>query len=237
MEFAFDLYTKRARIGPALVLILPLSLSFVVWFPETRLWEGVVTGVLIAFGGIALLAQMGRDWGVQKENHLHKSWGGKPTTMLLRHHETLNRPVLERRHNKLQEIVPGIRMPSHQEEQENPAAADEVYEACTKFLLEKTRDKDRFPLVFEENCNYGFRRNLWGLKSLGLVFATVGVLSAVVHAYLVYKHHRLLGAIDLVAAIVNVALLLTWVFWFTPGWVKIVALAYAERLLASCEEL
>ena len=43
-------------------------------------------------------------------------------------------------------------------------------------LREATRDTSRFPLVFAENANYGFRRNLWGLRPIGTGVAVVLLL-------------------------------------------------------------
>jgi len=59
-------------------------------------------------------------------------------------------------------LIPAHPMPMIDDERSEPESADHVYDSSTAFLLEKTRDKKAFPLIFEENCNYGFRRNLWG---------------------------------------------------------------------------
>lgn len=47
------------------------------------------------------------------------------------------------------------------------------------FLREQTRDPKMFPIVYEENVNYGFRRNLLGLKPTGAAIAVVGSLAAI----------------------------------------------------------
>jgi len=183
------------------------------------------------------MAQMARDPGKKKEPALFQSWDGKPTTRLLRHRDAPNKVLLRRRHEKLQSLVPGIQIPTAEQEHANPRGADEIYDACTAFLLERTRKTDEFPLVFEENCNYGFRRNLWGMKPLGIATSVVGAVAVV--AVLIF-HRRAgvsLSPTTFICAILNLLLLLGWVVWFTPDWVRIPAEAYAERLLASCEKL
>ena len=70
-------------------------------------------------------------------------------------------------HKKLSELLNGTAIPTPQDEKRDPERADQVYDACVSCLIERTRDKTRFRLLFEENCNYGFRRNLWGMKPLG----------------------------------------------------------------------
>ena len=116
--------------------------------------------------------------------------------------------------------------------------ADEIYEACVTLLREKTRDKKQFPLVFDENCSYGFRRNLWGLKPLGIAVSVVAVV-AVVALPLVEPTVWSTALKDrmLVPLLVNLVLVVGWLSVVTPRWVKLAADAYGQRLLESCERL
>ena len=191
--------------------------------------------MLVFCGGMYLLAQLGRDMGKRKEPGLWKSWGGAPTTRKLRHRDAPNKVTLARQHEKLAKLVPGTKIPTAEDERTNPAHADQVYESCVAILRDKTRDKQKFPLVFEENCNYGFRRNLWGMKPLGLTLAVIGTI---VVAILI--SNRLWLQVPVTPLIVlfglaNVAALLLWLFWITPKWVLIPADAYAERLLETID--
>lgn len=43
--------------------------------------------------------------------------------------------------------------------------------------LEVTPDHRKFPLVIEENINYGFRRTFWGMKPYGLTIAGLFTLA------------------------------------------------------------
>jgi hypothetical protein len=130
-----------------------------------------------------------------------------------------------------------ICLPTAEREKANPADADAAYATCGDYLLAKTRDKERFQLLFQENVNYGFRRNLWAMKTVGI---TISILSLVALALITRIESRA-GAVPWFAnlsAIAIVALLLTWwVVRITPSWVKIVADAYAIRLLGSIDEL
>jgi len=232
-----DPYVRRARLQPALLTILPLALAFLAFFPGGLVGWGIVWTVLVACGGTALLAQVARDRGKTKEAALFQMWNGKPTTRILRHRDAPNDVLLRRRHSALQLLVTGIRIPSPVEEQNDPGHADQTYDACTAFLIERTRSKERFPLVFEENCNYGFRRNLWGMKPLGLAISLLASLA--IGLLLVSDFRRGVTAppIVFVCEAIAVFFLIGWIGWFTPGWVKIAADSYAERLIASCESL
>ena len=233
----FDPYVRRARLQPAMLVALPFALATLAWAPGGALGWSVLWSLLVWCGGTALLAQVARDRGRKKEADLFRSWDGKPTTRLLRHRDTTNATVLSRRHKRLQRLVTGIRIPTKEEERADPKGADNVYEACTKFLLERTRKKDDFPLVFEENCNYGFRRNLWGMKPIGIVLSVVGTLAVAIIIGFDIRRGIAVGPIIPAALVINAALLLGWLFYFKPDWVRTTAEAYAERLLAACEVL
>ena len=67
----------------------------------------------------------------------------------------------------------GYPLPDHQDEETCSAWADTKYEEVVRSLREATRDTSRFPLVFAENVNYGYRRNLWGLRPFGTPIAVI----------------------------------------------------------------
>jgi len=156
-----DAYTARARLLPALIVALPLGIATLAWFPNGVLGWGAIWALIVWSGGTVLLAEVGRDAGKRKEPALFASWGGTPTTRLLRHRDAANRPLLARRHDQLAALT-GIPKPTAAREAAAPAAADQVYDAWTRVLRDRTRDRKKYELVFAENCSYGFRRNLWG---------------------------------------------------------------------------
>ena len=229
-----DTYTRRVRLQPALLVALPLGIATLAWFPGGLIGWSTLWGLIVWSGGTALLSQVGRDWGKKKEPQLYRMWGGKPTTLLLRHRDARNREIVMRRHTKLKKLIPTLHIPSLKEEQAKPSVADDVYENCAAFLREKTRDKKKFNLIFEENCNYGFRRNLWGMKPIGILIATIGC-AAVGVLFLV--RGRSIPPLAVACGLGNLLLLLGWAFLFTPKWVRIPAEAYAARLLEACEIL
>ncbi len=232
-----DRFTFTGRVQPALLVALPLGLATIAWFPTGLVGWDVMWGLIVWSGGTALLAQIGRDHGKEKESTLFEKWDGKPTTRFLRHRDAPNKVLLTHYHKKLASLLPNMKIPTAEEEKTNPDRADEVYETCTAFLREKTRDKNRFPLVFEENCNYGFRRNLWGMKPLGIIIVMIGTGAVAVLIILNYSKGLVTSPLVFVAGLGNLLLLLAWLVRFTPNWVKIPADAYAERLLAACENL
>ena len=88
--------------------------------------------------------------------------------MLRQSDETLDLQTKRRYHSRAEALIEGMRLPSPEEEQASPKDADEKYESVVRYLLANTRDSSKFALLLKENTAYGFRRNLYGLKSAGL---------------------------------------------------------------------
>lgn len=162
-----DEYERRARVYPALLAAAPLSITGVVLGITSPEWWSAVASVAVASGFWFLAAQVGRSPGKRLERGLWSSWGGPPTTILLRHRDNPNRVHLVKVHERIAAIA-GVPMPTANEEAGDPIEADQKYDAATRALIAKTRDSSRFALLFKENINYGFRRNMLGLRPWGI---------------------------------------------------------------------
>jgi hypothetical protein len=130
-----------------------------------------------------------------------------------------------------EQIGTRLRLPSENEEAQDPEGADAVYEAAVAVLKEHTRDISQYPMVHHENASYGFRRNTLGLRPLGTLASLIGLGAALVAAIAVP------GAVAafLVAAFVDLLLLLFWWRTVTEAWVRRAGEAYADALLRSLE--
>jgi hypothetical protein len=238
MQLFGDAYVRRARIRPALLCLLPLVLVAVSAVPsDARVWTTIL-GVLGYCGVSTLMAQIGRDFGKRREKELFRKWGGPPTLRRLRHRDAKNSVTLARCHDALRKLIPGVKIPTAEEEAADPTAADEVYNSCVTFLINATRDHAKFDLLFKENVNYGFCRNLWGLKPIGLPLAAIGVAAGSVLPFVRHYSTDPTGFMcALATCAICLAFLLLWIFVFTPRWVRLPAEAYADRLLEACENL
>jgi hypothetical protein len=234
-----DRYSYRARLLPALITFAPVALAYGVWsLQESALWKSVIV-LLASLGFGMLLGQLGRDRGKNREFWLFNLWGGKPTTRLLSHRLTrLNAATLHRYYEKLKSLLPDIRVPDSAEEMRSPDDALQKYDSCILFLREKTRDSKAFPLVFAENVNYGFRRNLWAWKPFGISASCLGILAGVLFVAVRSKSsspdERLFATIAIATSVV---LLVLWTFVIKPAWVRTPAESYADRLVGSLDNL
>jgi hypothetical protein len=224
----FDAYTLRARLAPALIAAVPpaaLIGAGALSDDEGLRAVALVTGAI----GVALSAVV-RTAGRRLESGLWDSWGGSPTLRRLRWRDTEDVPSLERLHRRITAVV-GRDLPNASEEHENPNAADRRYEEAIAALRERTRDVKRFKLLFNENAEYGFRRNSLGIRraALGLA-ATTLLLSLVLAVFGDWQRW-------LITAGIAAACGLYWWRVVTPDWVKDAAEAYADRLFGALETL
>lgn len=227
MSILPDTYTWKARIQPAALTGLPAALAIIAWTPPDHLWWSGLSGSLAWAIATGLLAELGRDRGKRMESKLFRSWNGAPATQRLRLRGSSNPVLIHRLREKAAKAVPDLALPSEEEEQARPEAADEIYETVVAELRERARGDD---LVFHENCSYGFRRNLWGLRPLGIAISLGALLASGARVYIDTRGNEPFGSTSVVAAAITTALLIGWLFWFTRSWVRIAADAYANAL-------
>ena len=221
------------------------------FIPGVPLAVTALFGILGGVGGTAIMAQLGRELGRRKEPNLWKSWGGPPTTRLLRHRRLTGDITLTPGLRWQIEDWIGYPLPTEQREEAYPSRADTKYEEVVVSLREATRDMTKFPLVFAENANYGFRRNLWGLRPIGAPIAVVIALVLWILLSLtiwgrpwpdpwwdVFVKPDIAVVIRLAAAVLDTILAALWLFcWVKPSWVKAAADTYATRLMESVQTL
>ena len=236
-----DTYTFKARWLPALIAFAPLSLAAISWLGgDQEAWEE--WGAVILTTGLgALLVNLARERGKKLEPLLFSSWGGKSTNRMLRH--TSEYPEQAARWRTLLHAMIDIELPDEDEEVEDIDTADRKYDVAVKKLINMRRDRKKYPLIFSENCNYGFWRNLIGLKPLGIMLTMVAILFSIlpVGLHIIEKGNSLNPstlstlAIPVFALIVNTLMMIFWLFFARRHCVKHAADAYASRLLESLE--
>lgn len=231
-----DGYERKARLYPALLLVAPVIGTGVAML--TAKFSGLqsLAAGVVGFGGAFLLTQLARDAGKKHESSLFAKWGGLPSITIFRHCDPRIDAITKTRyHKKLAGLVKEAKAPTPEQEQADPAAADAVYAAWSNYLRVNTRDTKKFALLFQENVAYGYRRNVWGLRALGIIGSILSVSACGVRLYLL---HSSTGKIDEAsggAAGFAAIMLLLWLFRFNGDWVRVPADAYAERL-AECAE-
>jgi hypothetical protein len=245
----FDSYNRAARLYPALLTLFPVLIATLAWFPALITSNIGATLITIASscGILFALSVFARSRGRSIEDGLLKKWGGWPTTIWLRHSDVnLTGPTKRRYHAALSRLVPRLRLPSAESERRNRRAADERYRSAVEWLKEQTRDSKRFPLVLKENTEYGFRRNMRGMRRYAisaLLLAFAASATGLFYALSGGEAPTLAAAVQQVGPAVigaNLLILLAlvgWIFFVNDSWVREAGDQYARALLASCDTL
>lgn len=173
-------YTLKARAAPALLVVMPLLLVLLAWYPGLRSLQGAAWLLPVSIGFMLIVVTDTRRAGQRVQEKLFRSWGGPPTTILLRYRENSIPMVDKARYRELlQANVPGIDMPTAADEIADPAAADRIYGQVVAWLREQTRNNT---VVHDENTSYGFYRNMFALRRQGIAAAAVGVVGGATHS-------------------------------------------------------
>ena len=226
-----DTYALRARLYPALLVVLPAALTVLLLWPGFSL-EKLLVPVVITAGTPFLIINLVRSRGKRLEQRLTVAWDGLPTTRMLRLRNEMNNPdLLQRRRQKLQALIEQP-LPTRSEEDANPQRSDQRYEAATRTLIARVRDQhDHYPRLHEENIHYGFRRNLLALKpsAITLLLALLAVDGA---AAALGRPLQPVG----ISAAVHLLCLAIWLIAVRSNWVREQGQSYAERLFETLEE-
>ena len=242
LTFLLNPYDRKARFQPALLTGLPLFVCLAVLVSGFGWFWTVVSGVMLFCGATTWLTQLGRDRGKALEPALFRAWGGKPSVAMLRHRdERLSTSDKERYRAFLRRMVPGLKLASLKKEQRSPEQADDGYQGATTWLLDQTRGRSRIELLFLENMNYGFRRNLWALKPFALAFDAISIavvlLSGIGLSADIAGGSPPANTTIIMCALLTVVHASVFVVVVRSDWVRGPAEAYAGQLLAACDRL
>ena len=161
---------------------------------------------------------------------------GPTLEALLMHSGPMESALRTRRHAALRESFPDMPIPTATEEANDRAGAYARLRSITTLLIGRARRrKTDYPLVFEENCNYGFRRNMFGMYWIGVAIAGICSISLGLKLYIQFSSREPLTVIALAFEAVNVGMLLVWIFWVNEKMVRKGAELYAERLLETLD--
>ena len=238
LDLITDSYERKARLYPAVVLLAPVVVTVIAMMSGKLSALESLVATVVGCGGTFLLSQLARDAGKTGEMALFEKWAGLPSVAIFRHcDKRLDSITKARYHKKLGILVKGAKTPLVEEEQADPAAADQVYTAWSTYLRVNTRDTKKYSLLFKENVNYGYRRNVWGLRPIGIITSALCCAIAATWLYLLYQATGKIGEEIVGSFTIALVFLLLWIFRFSSDWVRIPAEAYAERLAETVDTI
>ena len=229
-----DMYNFRARQNPVTIALAPAIVAALVAVPELQNAWGFLGGVVAALGLPYGFAQAAGNAGKRLEDGLYESWGGKPSTAMLRHRDSRINELTKKTYADLLRQV-GIPMPTPEDEARDPVGADKAYEAAGDWLRRETRDPKAYPRVKTELTNYGLARNLLGLRPVGLLIAVASVLVQVALIATATTQGAAVAEKLVLSLVFSTAMIGFWLWIVGPAWARRTADAYAIALLEACE--
>ena len=229
-----DPYERKSRLEPMLWALAPALIAFLIYSPLKIDFGWKSAGSILIYGMVAaLLSRVARNAGKAKEEALIKSWGGWPSVILFRHSDSRIDSITKANiHKGMAKVVPGTAAPSPEFEESNAVECDRIYRAWSEYLRKLARnDQRRFGHVFKANINYGFWRNLYGVKSIAVLLWVVCVGVAITHAISTWRGFNVGSPVDLVVVSTSLVALFLWIFGVTSKSVLSAGNSYAARLL------
>lgn len=229
----FDLNSK---IYPILITALPIILMWSLFVKIIPVENFILFSSAFVPVIFFLISQFTRDFGRRVEKKLWLEWGGMPTTQLLsKENETIDLITKDRYHSKLIGIFKSLS--SSESDFDSETNSTLIYDAWCKYLRTRTRDKSRFPLVHKELINYNFRRNLFALKKLGLVIATISIFGSFFFLFFGYCFHQEIDPYCILVLVFQFLIILMWLIGVTSEFVKKSGFNYAQSLLETIDLL
>jgi hypothetical protein len=237
-----DPYDIKARLFPGLLVLAPaIALLVLLCGRQNPAVVGLAT-VLSSCGGPYLLASFVRTWGQQAQNRLYQEWGAQPSTILLRHRDGMLPLQTKLRYHKLVESRLAVKLPTAEEEQRSPDAADAAYAAAGDALRPLINDRKKYPFVFKELVAYGFNRNAHGVRWVGLTVALISILAATLQAGALRLSPTTLDPTALqnghiMVIVLGLGMACLWSLHFTGATVRMAGFGYAKRLWEALEKV
>lgn len=226
-----DEYERKARLIPGLLTVMPVAVLVVALGLRENPVISIALSILSVGGGPVILANYVRQRGLAEQEKLYEIWGGRTTNKMLRHDgNPAEADQRERFRAHLCKLF-RIKLPTAIDEKNDPENAEASYSHAISLLIGRTRDKKDFSLLFTENKNYGYERNMLAMKPVG---ALVSLLCCAILILI-----AVLSLIDILAipwvdtamgACISAIVLLVWLIVPNKDRVKRIDRTYTERL-------
>ena len=219
-----DSYHIRARLSVSIIFLAPVALSMFLCFSEiiSLPTYSVIICVLLALTNYIPILQRMLN---KKQDHNYAA------DFLMPGNQEIPQARKERYYQKLVKYDPLLKCFS------SPNDSQEFHECCESavaFLREKTRDNH---LVLEENINYGFCKNLHGIKTMAIILCSLCDLFIVLYSIIRCRTIASIPLENYFAFAFNSVLLVFWIVGVTENALEHAGKKYAITLLGSIDGL
>lgn len=220
-------YNLRARISVGIILLAPWLLELYLLIPEINNISSTLVVGIITYGLCNIIIVYCRVPGVKAMKKCFPKLLPAQKALLPSNHY-IDSVTKHRYYQFFSEHIPEFKVSSSDSEM-----TPYVCSAVT-WLISQTRDYSKFPLIAEENINFGFTYNLLGLKPYGLILSTTGLIFNLVLSFLHF--FNFINCSKAIAGlIINLLFLFLWIFIINQNLVISSGKKYARALLSACD--
>lgn len=219
----FDKYELRARLAPAILMLLPVVLPLRAALPAGGI--GWVESLLVAIPVLLCLTLLVAMLGRRLEPKLWQKWDGPPSTRYCRwRDDTLGKQRKTNLHAAVSQHL-RVELYSLQKERARPEEADRVIVDAFRQVKEILRRRDPTGLWSAHNANYGFARNFLASAIWGIVLSLLAAIACLV---MWLRTDEQLAFVGIWVEVGLAAIFLVCRLWVMPGVAKLHADRYAE---------
>jgi hypothetical protein len=220
-----DSYERKARFFPALIVILPIIVfTMSLKLPD----EGWFTKLLVTGGAggalVVALAHMASAAGNRFSDAFWKQRDGLPTVRWLRAADTAHSSQQKQQWNAAIKKLTGLDIPAAVTAQ--PQEEDTIISDAIRQLRNQIRGKPTAKMVDKHNEEYGFARNLAGLRWAMLASSLFGVAGCALAWK--FEHGSVLGCVFNGCLLLYASVMFLWL----PKYVERAGERYAESLFS-----
>lgn len=169
-------YELRARMLPGMLLVLPIAIAGIAWVPGLDLLTSLATVATACLFVGYVVGQWMRDRAEPQQSALFESWGGAPTTIVLRWND-LTIPAMQKEQIRSRLLrLQDHPWPTAIEATAAPLHADQCFQSLVgKVLSDARTHQEGYERLNRANAHYGFLRNCLYSRSIASAVCTAGI--------------------------------------------------------------
>lgn len=228
---SFNTYNLRTRISATIIFFGPCLFELYLFFPEIREFPTTIIIILITYSLCNLFIIFWRIPGVKAMKKCFPEM--LPAQMfLLPSSEYIHTSTKKRYYKFLSKKIDEFKICESDEEMK-PCICTAV-----TWLIAQTRNEKEFPLIYEENINFGFSYNLLGMKNYAIVLIlSLLIIDAILLNLKINSKFNLTIPFEVIITAMAFCFffLLIWIFIINKNLVFSCGRKYARALLAACD--
>lgn len=219
----FGIYNLRSRICVCIFLLAPTLIEIYIFCPQVFSLTNSILILLLLYSFSNLIIIISRQYGCKA---LFKCFpnGFPAQNALISNNTFINKHMQERYCTFFSNHIDSFHVSTDENDMKIQA------EIAISWLISRTRDSSKFPLIEEENINLGFSYNLLGVKPFGIFISiSLLILNLILLFLRIYTIKNIIGILS------NILFIIIWISFINKKLVQNCGKKYARALLSACD--